>query len=136
MATVETPPPGAPKPKLKEGTFIFGEDGEQTITVTDRMLEETRDALLVLEYAVSTACQQKSDIEVPQKVEVGADIMLPIKNFAAVVKVDPGAGEEARPTGYISIPVGMWVKFEVAYNSLAKLVAPVTAQTLRNTEES
>src|SRR5687768_4750243 len=122
MATVETPPPGAPKPKLKEGTFIFGEDGEQTITVTDRMLEETRDALLVLEYAVSTACQQKSDIEVPQKVEVGADIMLPIKNFAAVVKVDPGAGEEARPTGYISIPVGMWVKFEVAYNSLAKLV--------------
>lgn len=111
-----------------------------TIKPTGRVREQVRDALTLVDFAVS------SGFKTADGTQLSVDVLSTIQTTAAklglldVGKADPKTDASApfdSPGPFASrTPITMpeWVQFELAYYRLAIDLAPVTAETLRNTE--
>lgn len=89
---------------------------EKHIDVTPEIKAQIADAMLMLEFAV------ESGFKDPENKLVPATVVTTIKETAAA-------------TG-TQVPVGQWVAFEMAYYELSRLMCPITAESLRNTQEN
>jgi hypothetical protein len=101
-----------------------GPVGDTDIVVTETIRAEVADALYLADFAVKTGFK-KADGRT-----LGTDILHVIKVMAGKVQLF-----EPQNTG-TRIKASDWTSFEVAYYSLADFTNPVTAETLRNTEDT
>jgi hypothetical protein len=101
---------------------------EPTVEASERVTKRVRDALLLLNHAVNTGF--KSAAGQP----IAPEVISNIETTAARLGVleDVSAADGGGKAG--GIPTSQWVAFELAYYDLAAALAPVTAETLRNTE--
>lgn len=86
------------------------------------MIEETSDALYLLDYAVAAGVKSKDDLPL-------------VRDVVAIIKITAAKlglfGDLPAPNGNLTSEE--WVAFEMAYYDLATALSPVTAETLRNT---
>jgi len=94
------------------------------ILVTDAIRREVAGALYLADFAVTTGFK-KADGRT-----LGTDILHVIKVMAGKVQLF-----EPQNTG-TRMKASDWTSFELAYYSLADFTSPVTAETLRNTEDT
>jgi hypothetical protein len=95
--------------------------GSPSASANVDIAKEVSEALSLLEYAVSNGVKTTDGNPIPQ------DIVNTIKAIAVKLGLTGSA-----PGG--PIDAGEWALFEMAYYNLASALAPVTAETLRNTQ--
>ncbi|WP_117195420.1 hypothetical protein [Rhizobium terrae] len=93
-----------------------------TITVSENLRQEVADALVLLDFVVSTGFKSVDGTALPTATLTG------IKMFAALITP---RGDQ-KPDS-MTIPSSAWVEFELNYMALTLYTAPVTVETLRNT---
>jgi hypothetical protein len=106
------------------------------VTVSETLRDEVRDALSLLNYVVSTGAKQADGSG------LSLDVMAAIKKFAADLGLPDDATDRDRARARrresaqdIVVPAADWIAFETNYYALSVFTAPVTAETLRNTEQ-
>lgn len=94
-----------------------------------RIREQVCDALLMIEYAVQSGFKNADGATVP------TDIIASIEMVAADLGLlDTKSSSDAVRALPPAVPTPEWIGFEAAYYRLSTIMAPVTAETLRNTE--
>lgn len=124
--------PGTEQEPVKEPVKEPAQDAESAdnpeVPVSEAIAREIRDALELLEYAVSIGFKTEDGLTVP------LSTIETIKRTAAMTTVSGGNGPPPGQKPDVVITMREWVDFELAYHGLAALLAPVTAATLRDTE--
>lgn len=93
------------------------------IAVSLQMRQEAADALTLLDYIVSNGHKSADGLTLPTATLTG------IKIFAAMIAPQGDQNPES-----VTIPSSAWVEFELHYMALTAYTAPITVETLRNTE--
>jgi len=108
---------------------------ERSIPVTPEIVALVRDAVYLLEYAIATGFKTKENLTIPE------DVITRIKTAAALVGAHDAQSPPSDPsdshasTTNKSVMVADCVSFQVAYHQLATLLSPITAETLRATDD-
>jgi hypothetical protein len=89
------------------------------------MRQQAGDALNLLNYAIATGAKTADDLPIPQ------DSVHKIGDMAAKLGLLEGG---AAATGRVDVAPDAWAAFELAYYDLARALAPVSAETLHNTQ--
>ena len=100
-------------------------DGKPVSPPPGHMAQQAADALLLLDYAVSSGAKTIDDLRIPQ------DSVSHIETMAARLGLLDGQFSQAAAR---DVATDDWVAFELGYYDLAAALAPVTAETLRNTQ--
>lgn len=88
---------------------------------------QVADALMMLDYAIS------SGVKAADAHPISHDIVATIETTAGKLGLVDGKLGEAGGTARNALSVAEWAAFDLAYYDLATALAPVTAETLRNT---
>jgi hypothetical protein len=97
-------------------------EGDVVLPVTGAIRDEVQDALSLLEFAVNTGLKK------PDGRALSEDVVSAINAAAAKV------GAPDSPAPGLSIKASELTRFALSYAALADFTAPVTAETLRNTD--
>jgi hypothetical protein len=118
------PANGGNTPSASKDSSGSGTPQDVDVLVTEAIRTEVADALYLADFAVKTGFK-KADGRT-----LGIDTLQVIKVMAGKVQLF-----EPQNTG-TRIKASDWTSFELAYYSLADFTNPVTAETLRNTEDT
>jgi hypothetical protein len=100
--------------------------GEETVhSPASHVERQAADALLLLDYAIAIGAKTADGLPIPQ------DLIRRIEEMAVKLGLRDGSGDAGAARG---IAADEWAAFDLAYYDLAAALAPVTAETLRNTQ--